>query len=684
MGELHELVECHDWEGIVQLLAHQGSDKERRDLASEEDDEGHLALHYPEIYQPGAMLEAIEAIVDAYPGALTQAKSSLNESEIYPLHVALETMLENQDQEDSEDASYEAYYRAVIEMLLHRAPHVAQYRTHQGLLPLHFAAQLNITGFVELVLSAYPQGACTSTEHLSYALPLHLACQSSKSVGSISHLLQEYPAAAQFKDWVAIEDEEEEYGEDQMENDTLKDDLVPSGYPLHHLCTNMDFWASSTKDASSKERLLIQLYQAHPEAAAYVDHMGRTPLSLLCENICSFRDMEAYISLLNDQSGHSAPATAADCQGRLPLHYLAEKVASAIISCQHERHSLLAFDPSDLIHAWKCLVTTHPQALFYKDHQKHTPLSLMLLLTKKSGLLDMHTRGSGVMHIVLHASFACCMPPPAEDFMIPLSHLLAFFAGALYPAKLEFMDALKQSVAQDASVVDSQGNTMLHIACIGVHWETQEYHGCTALVNATSQHGAEGSLLSAAVSVSNSECFTSPEKVVSKNRIPHEVVAESNQLPFLEFVMSTGEIHLAQTPNHKGQLPLHILLSGLARVESTNANTQVTQEAARLLFRAYPESASIPDPIMHLAPFMASAAATGALATSFELLQSFVASTNLFEFYTQQHTSAYIALCGPPGIKRGSCDSNNSYMSMSKSECRRAYSKRQKRISISF
>jgi hypothetical protein len=293
------------------------------------------------------------------------------------------------------------------------------------------------------VLSAYPQGACTSTDHHNYALTLHLVCQSSKSVVNISHLLQEYPAAAQFKDWVAIEYDEDENGNKQMENDSLEEYLVPSGYPLYHLCANRDFWASSADDASAKERLLIQLYQAHPEATASVDDIGRTPLSLICENICSFHCMEAYISLLNDHSGQSASATGADCKGRLPLHYLDEKVASATVSCQHQRQRLVAFDPSDMVRAWKCLVMAHPQALFCKDHQEHTPMALLLRM-KKSGLLHMNTRSSSVMHMVLQASFDCCMSAPSEDFMAPSSHLLAFFADALYPAKQEFMDVLKK------------------------------------------------------------------------------------------------------------------------------------------------------------------------------------------------------------------------------------------------
>jgi hypothetical protein len=122
MDKLHELVECYDWEGIIDLRAQQGIDEERRDLASEEKEEGHLALHCPELYQPGAMLEATVAIVDAYPGALTQGKSSLMESEMYPLHVTLETMLETQDREESEYAGCEAYCHAIIQLLLHRAP----------------------------------------------------------------------------------------------------------------------------------------------------------------------------------------------------------------------------------------------------------------------------------------------------------------------------------------------------------------------------------------------------------------------------------------------------------------------------------------------------------------------------------------------------------------------------------
>jgi ankyrin repeat protein len=474
---------------------------------------------------------------------------------------------------------------------------VAQYRAHQGVLPLHFAAQLNIKGLVELVLSAYPQGACTSTEHRIYALPLHLACQSSKRVLHISHLLQEYPAAAQSKDWAAIEDGEEEDGDDQIENYSLEEDIVPSGYPLHHLCASRDFWASSADDASAKERLLIQMYQAHPEATASFDHTRHTSLSLLCENICSFHCMEAYNSQLNDQSGQSASSTEVDCQGRLHLHYLAEKVASAIVSCQHERQRLVAFDPSDLVRAWKCLVAAHPQPLFCKDHLEHTPMSLLLLM-KKSDQLDMHTRGSGVMHIVLHASFDCCMPPPAEDVMAPSSHLLAFFADALYPAKQEFMHVLKKDVAQDASaVIDSQGNTILHIACLGLHWVSQDdndesLHSISRInvdTDVVQRNDGKGMV----ASVHAFECFASQDTAVS-NMISHEACMESSRHSVLDYFLSTGEQTLVQMPNHKGQLPLRILLNSGTMIAFTNTNTKVTQEAVKLLIRSHPESSSIP------------------------------------------------------------------------------------------
>jgi hypothetical protein len=99
--------------------------------------------------------------------------------------------------------------------------------------------------------------------------------------------------------------------------------------------------------------------------------------------------------------------------------------------------------------------------------------------------------------------------------------------------------------------------------------------------------------------------------------------------------------------NHKVQLPLHILLNSRTTTSFANKNTQVTQEeAVRLLIRAYPESASISDPTTHLAPFMA-AAAISALTSSFELLQSFVAITDLFERYkiTNTHPQSHQHVC---------------------------------------
>jgi hypothetical protein len=96
------LIESYDWESIIELLGqHKYSDEKRHDLASQRDKEGNLALYYPELYQPGASMEAILAIVNAYPEAPTQQD--------YPLHVALETMIETHDREDSEDAGYDAY-----------------------------------------------------------------------------------------------------------------------------------------------------------------------------------------------------------------------------------------------------------------------------------------------------------------------------------------------------------------------------------------------------------------------------------------------------------------------------------------------------------------------------------------------------------------------------------------------
>jgi hypothetical protein len=102
MGEIHESIQSYDWEAIIQWFGQKYSDEQGgRDLASQRDKEGHLELHYPELYQLGASIEAILAIINANPESLTQQD--------HPLHVALETMLETQDREESEDAGYDAY-----------------------------------------------------------------------------------------------------------------------------------------------------------------------------------------------------------------------------------------------------------------------------------------------------------------------------------------------------------------------------------------------------------------------------------------------------------------------------------------------------------------------------------------------------------------------------------------------
>jgi ankyrin repeat protein len=678
MGELHELVDCNDWEGIIQLLAQQGSDEARRDLASQRNEEGNLALHYPELYEPGALVEVVEAIIDAYPGALTQPKS-----EMYPLHVALDTMLETQDQEDSEDAGYDAHYCDIIQLLLQRAPQVAQYPTHQGMLPIHFGAQLNVKGLVELILSAYPRGACKSTadEHHNYTLPLHLVCQSKSRAEDILILLQEYPDAAQYNDyWTAMEDDEEDGNATCM----------PNRYPLHHLCANREFWTSSDVDSSAAKAAFLKLHQAHPEAAAYVDHMGRTPLSLLCENINPLQSMDSLTYLL--QHSDRSTCIAQDCTGRLPLHYLAGNMSIAIPSCHESR----ACGSSDPIRAWKRLAVAHPQVLFCEDRQEDTPLSL-LLLSKKIGVRS----GSSVLHMLLQASFDCCIPatvglkfPISETIlMTPLSHLLAFFATALCPAEQEFIDVFKQSLSQEtATAVYSQGNNVLHMACHGLHWATQEYNDTTALVNTTGdEKDAEANRLSAEESTDADTLQHDEEGLTGQDeeadvaiQITHETVTESSRrqvlLEFLMFLI-TEEEPLVQMVNHRGQLPIHILLSSTLMNEfRTNTTTHIKQEeAVRLLIRAYPESGSISDPTTLLAPFMA-ASERSTLTSSFELVQSFVAITDLFECYTLVNTHHRTSMC----VSDVSVVPKRSCTGVRKSDCHRACNKRQKCTSISF
>jgi ankyrin repeat protein len=655
MGELHELIESYDWEGIIELLGQKKcSDEKRNDLASQRDEEGHLALHYPELYQPGASIEAILAIINANPEALTQQD--------YPLHVALETMLETQDREESEDAGCDAYDYDIIQMLLHRAPQVAQYPTHQGVLPLHLAVQFNLKGLVELVLSAYPQGACKSTaKHHNYALPLHLVCQFSKSAEDITQLLQEYPDAAQYRDYWTATDEDEE---DANEN------CVPNRYPLHHLCANITFWTSYADSAPAKAAFL-KLHQAHTEAATSVDHMGRTPLSLLCENVNPLQGMESLTCLLEHSDQRAC--TAQDRKGRLPLHYLAENMSIAIASC-HESH---AFDSSHPIHAWKCFVAAHPQALFYKDRQGGTPLSL-LLFTRKTGVPDVDFIVPGVVHMLLQASFdddGMKLPISSKISLTPLPHVLAFFAAVLCPTEQETMDVLKQSVLQDTSnnLVDSKGNNVLHMVCLGMHWATQEDTYYIALAAPT------GEETDADAKSTDKGIMGRDQEAAVSSQISHEAVTESSlRQVLLEFFLSisTGEQPLVQMANRKGQLPLHILLSSILMIGSSkNTTDHITQEVAvRLLICAFPESAGIDDRTTRLAPFMAAAARTE-LTSSFELLQSFVATADLFERYkvtianTHCRTSTFVDASvdtttsdlhsSATGTKRGFCDINS-------------------------
>jgi hypothetical protein len=272
--------------------------------------------------------------------------------------------------------------------------------------------------------------------------------------------------------------------------------------------------------------------------------MGRTPLSLLCENINPLQRME-YLTYLLRYSDQSA-CTTQDCKGKLPLHYLAENMSIAIASCHESR----AIDSSDPIYAWKRLVAGHTQVLFCKGHQEEMSLSL-LLLTKKNGVFDVDIIGSGVMHMILRASFDCCtsataglkLPASATILMTPLSHFLAFFTVALCPTEQETMDVLKQSVSEDNSyiVVDSEGNNVLHMVCLGIQWATQEDTYSTALTIPPGEAThVEGHRLSTAESTDEGIMDHDQEAAVS-SQIYHEAFTESTRSQvFLEFLLSTN------------------------------------------------------------------------------------------------------------------------------------------------
>jgi hypothetical protein len=693
LQQLHELIECYDWEGVIELLQH-GSDDGKYDeeeeeatrraahaLASQENSEGHLALHSSELYQPGALMEAIEAVVDAYPEALTTPKSSSDPSEMgigsgvgmYPLHICLDTMLENQASpgDESQDAGCEAYYFEIVKMLLQRAPQVAHYATPFGVLPLHYAAQLHIDGLVELLLQAYPQGASQLTQHTN-ALPLHLACQySSKSTYfalPILQLLFAYPAGAQVQDCASLEDE------DDYDIDMEDDSVMPmSRFPLHHVCANRDLlWMME----GSHDATLVQLlHQAHPEAALKLDHRGRSPLSLVCQHSNSITNMEALVYLLEQASSHQC-AVVVDSRGRLPLHYLAESIASGSVNGTFIINQV-----------WKMLVSAHPQALFHKDCQdQHTPVSLLLLHSAANAVGDSE-------ETILQTSFDCCCvsssTPP------PLSHVLAFFAMALHPTSGQRMALLQQamrgslfgsSIHANMNIninVDSKGNNMLHIACMGLHWsglsvtEVEQLHEANKNDSLSMTTGQQDSLEQEVDNLtfsvhqqmsSRRKNTVAPVSVNVEHDCDNSIISETSSssshcsstqggwAQVLDLIVSAGGCNnnLVEMPNVEGQLPLHLLLTN-----PTSTSSVVTQQAAQRLVRAYPESASLQDPTTGLVPFMSAASADTTSTTTtatFELLQDLVAVSDLSSMAFSVLTAKYGGVSGAGS--RSKCTTN--------------------------
>jgi hypothetical protein len=192
MGALHELAECHDWDGVKELLlqAHQRDKNQHQDedenacengrhnsmlkqRVSTQDTEGGLVVHYPELYQSVVSGDIVKIIIHAYPQALSQPRSV--DTLHYPLHVALETMLlsppqkylANEHNGHHEDRSgnenhYSRICSQTITEMLSVASEIAGMRNRSRFLPLHYAAQLNNQDVFEQVRQAYPEAAVTA------------------------------------------------------------------------------------------------------------------------------------------------------------------------------------------------------------------------------------------------------------------------------------------------------------------------------------------------------------------------------------------------------------------------------------------------------------------------------------------------------------------------------------------
>jgi hypothetical protein len=709
MAALHELAECHDWDGVRELLLeaqqsdkdqHQDEDEDEngrhnsfqqlRQLVSTQDAEGELIVHNPELYQSEVSGDIVKIIIHAYPQALLQIRSV--DTLQYPLHVALETMLLQPPPEKYLDNENENHYSRVcsqtITEMLSVASEIAGKRNRLGFLPLHYAAQLNNQDVFDQVWQAYPEAA-SECNSLYNAFPLHFACQSScaASLSRIRQLLQAHPAAAQVQDWSygmlldPKENIEDRDGDADGDADGDQDtELVPNRYPLHHMCANQELFATryTTDNSSSITRLALfkAVYEAHKPAAEMQDEMGRTPLSLLCQHldllgnplnrnndglsgVHSTSSLAALMFLIE----HQNPKVAAiqDFKGRLPLHYLADHIRYAKFEQRGKGWWKL------MLKTWKAVVQAHPSALFQEDDQGTTPIAIFMGPAghaRKESADDIDGQSKRVassfcMMIleILHVSYqrVCGIDKNGQKKntttspnTVTMPQLVAFFAMALHPCKrLELLqkaiDAHNASLAtvkgqqrrkrghtidfqQDAKS-NNQGDTMLHMLCHGLgYWITS-------------------------LALSNVE-QRKKEKVCASHGVTWREI--------LDLVLHSNK-DMIRKPNNEGQLPFHLFLQSSKPLAVRTTAQKQQQDIVKVLGRAFPESAIVPDPISGCMPFMmvsssvvhtsshtdltrtisnGEASPSASLTATYHLLQNFVALSDLAQVQVACQESA--------------------------------------------
>jgi hypothetical protein len=444
-------------------------------------------------------------------------------------------------------------------------------------------------------------------------------------------------------------------------------ELVPNRFPLHHMCANQELFATrnTTNNSSSITCLALfkAVYEAYKPAAEMQDGMGRTPLSLLCQNLDLLGNpvnlnnvgspgVNSSLAALMFLREHQNPKVAAiqDFKGRLPLHYLADHVRRAKFEQRGKAWWKL------MLKTWKAVVQAHPSALFQEDDHGTTPIAICMCprgrgRTEAAIDVDGPSRrvtSSFCMMIceILRVSYQCMCgidengqqanntTSPHADRSMPntakMPQLLAFFAMALHPCKRqEFLqkaiDAHHASMAtikyqqrkkrrysidlqQDAKSIN-QGDTMLPMVCHGLgYWKTS-----LALSN-VEQHNKE--------KVCGSPCVTW-RKIL--------------------------DLDMIRKPSNEGQL--------------TFLQAQKQQEGiVKVLVRAFPESAIIPGPISGLMPFMMVSSSiavptssqtdpthtisndesspSALLAAAYHLLQNFVALSDLAQVQVACQESA--------------------------------------------